>query len=619
MSVNIRPKVIAWIAAIFAVLGLAEVLLVRHIIMPSFAELERSDAGTAMRRIQYAFDLTLDRLGVLSIDWGNWAAVYRFMQDHKTEALEADITLSNIREIGVNLVLIVDPDGTVKYARTVDLPPNRSLDLAALPSLPDGFPWRASLHAGKPAKGLLPTNLGILMLAGGPVLDGDGHGPSRGMMMLGRLLKTREINDIAAQAQASLTLLQAPGRRRPDQLTQTPAVTHVDRDFVDIFGQPIMTLRVDVPRVITAHGRKAVAYASAGLLAAAVIFVLLLVAMISRVILNPLAVVTRHAVLVGEDKDLTPRLDLKRSDEIGVLAREFDRMVERVAESRTALVDQSFEAGFAELAKGVLHNLGNALTPIGVRLAGLGQRLRGAPAALAEQAAAELRGEVADPQRRADLQQFLCLACKELASTVRSAESDVEVMTQQATAIRGLLAEQMKSARNEHVIEAVRLPALITQALEIVPDAHRARLAVHSDDSLRRLGVVRVARTILRLVLQNLIINAAEAVRDAGKDRGVLRVSAEIVRAAEHPQLHLLCEDDGAGIAEANLARLFEKGFSTKSPETNHGIGLHWCANAIGALGGRIWAASDGPGCGATMHLLVPLAGADAASLAGAA
>src|ERR1700745_4068254 len=127
--------------------------------MPSFADLERGDARTAMRRIQYAFTLTLDRLGVLAIDWGNWAVVYRFMQDHKTEALERDITLSNIREIGVNLVLIVDPDGTVMYSRTVDLQADQSLDLAARRSLPDQFPWRANLHAAQPAKGLLPTNL----------------------------------------------------------------------------------------------------------------------------------------------------------------------------------------------------------------------------------------------------------------------------------------------------------------------------------------------------------------------------------------------------------------------------------------------------------------------------
>lgn len=616
---NIRPKVIAWIAAILAIVGLGEVLLVRHIIMPSFAELERADARTAMWRVQYAFDRALDRLGVLAIDWGNWAVVYRFMRDHKPEALEADITLSNIREIGVNLVLVVDPDGTVIYSRTVDLPANQTLDLAALRSLPDRFPWHANLHAAQPAKGLLPTNFGALMLAGGPILDGDGHGPSRGMMILGKLLEEPEVKDIAAQAQSTLSVLPAPLTRRPDQLTQTPSLTFVDRDFVDLFGQPIMTLRVDVPREVTAHGKEAVAYASASLVAAAVIVVILLVVVISRVILNPLAVVTRHAVVIGENEDLTTRLDLKRHDEIGVLAREFDRMVARVAESRTQLVDQSFEAGFAELAKGTLHNLGNALTPIGVRLAGLGQRLRSVPAALAEQAAAELQAGVADPQRCADLQEFLRLACREVATTVRTAEEDVAVMAHQASFIRGMLAEQMRSARNEHVIEAVRLTELVAQALEIVPDAHRQRLAVQVDESLRRVGVVRVARTILRLVLQNLIINAAEAVRDAGKEQGVLRLSAEILNDADREQLHLRCEDNGVGIAEQNLARLFDKGFSTKPPETNHGIGLHWCANAIGALGGRIWAASDGIGCGASLHLLVPTRQPESASLAGAA
>jgi signal transduction histidine kinase len=294
-------------------------------------------------------------------------------------------------------------------------------------------------------------------------------------------------------------------------------------------------------------------------------------------------------------------------------------MVARVAESRTQLVDQSYQAGFAELAKGVLHNLGNAMTPISVRLASLRERLRAGPADDAEQAVAELQAGLADPQRGADLEQFLRLACRQLAGTVRSAQADVELMTRQASAIQTALTEQLHSARNEHVIEPVRLTELVAQSLEIVPDSCRQRLAVDTDDNLRKLGVVRVARTVLRLILQNLIINAAQSVREAGKERGVLRVSAEITREAERQQLHLQFKDDGVGIPAQNLERVFEKGFSTKSPETNHGIGLHWCANAINALGGRIWAASEGPGRGASMHLLVPLAAHENVSLAGAA
>jgi signal transduction histidine kinase len=437
------------------------------------------------------------------------------------------------------------------------------------------------------------------------------------MVIMGRLMSPAVVRGLGAQAQVALVMLPPDPRTAREQVLEGPGVTHVYRTFDDLYGKPAMMLRVDVLREITLRGYRAVAYASTCLIAAAVIVLILLVVVLNRVILNPLARVTRHAVALGEDRDLTTRLELHHRDEFGVLARELDRMVERVAQSRMQLVDQSFQAGFAELAKGVLHNLGNAMTPISVRLAHLTERLRGAPIADAEQAVAELRGGVADAQRSADLEEFLRLACKDLAATVRSAQEDVATITRQTSLIQTALAEQMRSARNEAVIEPVRLTELLAQSLEIVPDTCRARLSIAADDTMRRVGVVRVARTVLRLILQNLIINAADAVRDAGKDKGTLRVSAEIVNEADRRHLHLRCIDDGVGIPAENLERVFEKGFTTKSPETNHGIGLHWCANAIGALGGRIWAASDGPGCGAAVHLLVPLTARETA-LAGA-
>ena len=618
---SIRSKVIALIGAILLILGLAQVLVEKQVVMPSFAELERADAHTAMRRIEYALERTLNELSLSAADWGNWADTYRFVEDHNPEFIAANISDIAVRELNANVLLIVDRDGRFVQTKELDLQSDQplELDLTAHGALPADFPWRAKLRSGESARGLLPTNKGILMLAAAPILDGAGRGPARGMVMMGRLLSPAVLRDIGAQAQADLALLPPGPEAAASELVETDAATRVYHAFRDVRGQPIMRLRVDVPRRISARGHAAVAYASSCLIAAAVTILILLVVVLNRAILRPLAVLTQHAVALGKDRDLTTRLDLERRDEFGVLAREFDRMVERVSESRTQLVDQSFQAGFAELANGVLHNLGNAMTPISVRLAGLFDRLRTAPAEDAAQAVAELEDEPSDPQRAADLEQFVRLACGDLAGTVRAAREDVAVITRQTKLIQTTLAEQLRSARNEAVIEPVRLTELVAQSLEIVPDVCRQRLLVAADDTLRRVGVVRVARTVLRLVLQNLIINAADAVRDAGKEKGVLRVSAEIVSEAERPQLHLQCEDDGVGIPAENLERVFEKGFSTKSPETNHGIGLHWCANAIGALGGRIWAASDGPGRGAALHLLVPLAGRETVLLAGAA
>jgi len=606
---NIRTKMISMLALLFTVLIVLEISVQKQILMPSFAELEREDAQTSMKRIGYALDTTLESLELSASDWGNWADVYQFVQSPNPAFVEANITSVAMKQLKVNAILIVDLNGNyaLSSAQNLDTGELLDLDLAAFKTLPEDFPWRKNLAEGKHARGLLPTNKGVMMIAAAPVLDGSGSGQPLGMVLMGRLLTPAQVQMIGAQAQVRLTMLQDRPSPGGEQITETDTATQVFKPFADLYGRPLMTFRVEVPRRITARGHGAVTYASLYLIGAAVTVLLLLVVALNRIVLKPLARVTRHAVAVGNGTDLTARLNIPGQDEIARLAREFDRMVERVADSRRQLVDQSFQAGFAELAKGVLHNLGNAMTPLGVRLSKLGDRLRDAPAGDVELAFAELSQENAPCARRSDLEEFLRLACRELAGSVKDARSDIAVIQRQATIVQTALSELMRSTRNAHVVESVRLPELVAQTLEIVPDTSRQRLVVDADDSLRKVGAVQVARTVLRLILQNLIINAADAVRDAGRDKGVLRFAAEIIGDAENEQLHLHCKDDGVGIAADNLQRVFEKGFSTKSRETNYGIGLHWCANAIGALGGRIWAASEGPGMGASMHLMLPL------------
>jgi two-component system NtrC family sensor kinase len=606
---NVRTKMISVLALLFAVLIVLDIGIQKHALMPSFAELERDDARTSMRRIDNALNITLDNIQMNAADWGNWVDAYKFVQGLNPDFVRTNFTTAALKQLQVNLVMLVDLGGNVRVASSGDLDTGAPLDidLSASTVLPENFPWRRNLADGKPAKGLVKTNRGIVMLAGAPILDGSGRGPWMGMVIMGKILTPQQVRQIGAQAQATVSMNTDNLPGDTDELMETDAATEVSRRFVDIYANPLMTLRVEVPRKITERGQSAVRYASTYLIVAALAALTLLVIVLNRVVLAPLAHVTRHAVAIGEGTDLTARLNLPGRDEVAVLAGEFDRMVERVADSRRQLMDQSFQAGFAELAKGVLHNLGNAMTPLGVRLTKLGERLRDAPAADIELAAGELAREQPGSERYRDLQEFLRLGCRELGGALKEAQADVMVIQRQATVVQTALSELMRSTRNEHVVESVRLPDLVSQTLEIVPDACRQRLVVEADDSLRRVGVVHVARTVLRLVLQNLIINAADAVREAGRDQGVFRVAAEIVRDSERDQLHLHCEDNGVGIAHGNLERVFDQGFSTKSRDTNYGIGLHWCANAISAMGGRIWAVSDGPGRGASMHLMLPL------------
>ena len=608
---SIRTKVISLLALLFALLIMLEIAVQKQILMPSFAELERDDARTSMRRIRYALDTSLEELEVSAADWGNWADAYNYVESLDQSFVTSNMTPVGLRQLQVNALLIIDLGGRLVAARTEDLesPASRALDLdlARLAALPADFPWRRELAHPRRMHGLLRTNQGVMMLAAAPVLDGSGAGAARGMVIMGRLLTPLQVRLLGARAQAQLSVIEDLHGVVGDRMTETTALTRIEEALPDLYGHPLVLLRVDVPRTISAHGQRVVTYASAYLAAAGVAVLVVLLIFLNRVVLAPLERVTRHAVAVARDTDSTARLNLPGDDEVAHLAREFDRMVERLAEAHRELIDQSFRAGFAELAKGVLHNLGNAMTPSVVRLSKLEARLREAPLEDMSRATQELASAEPGSSRFEDLREFLRLGCQELTQSLEDSRADLAVIQRQALIVQSSLAELMRSTRNDPVIESVRLPELVHQTLEIVPDACRQRVRVDADESLGRIGAVRVARTVLRMILQNLIINAADAVREAGRENGIVRLGAELVQEDDKTQLHLHCTDNGVGIPKSNLQRVFEPGFSTKPSETNHGIGLHWCANAIAALGGRIWAVSEGEGLGASMHLMVPL------------
>jgi signal transduction histidine kinase len=615
---NIRPKVMALVAGLFGAMIAVEVVIQEHGIMPSFSSLEKADARTSMTRVGYALNRTLEALESTASDWSDWGELFQFMQNRNQAFLATYTTPVAMAPLKADMLLLVDRGGGVVFATArrpgTELPLH--IDLAEHSALPADFPWRRDLTTGRAMSGLIRTDQGVMMLAAAPILDGSGRGESLGLAILGRLLTAAQVHEIGTQAQATLTLRRPPDAGSSPALVESGTVTRVFQAFDDIYGRPVMTLAVDVPRSITVQANAAITYSLWYLVAAAIAVSFFLIFLLNRLVLEPIARVTRHAVAMGAGGDLTARLNFAGDDEIGRLAREFDRMVERVAESRRQLVDQAFNAGYAELAKGIMQHLESAMAAFGAHLSLLRGRLRDAPVADVAAAATELAGHPGEAQRRTDLAHFVQYGCEQIEAAVAEAHADVAVMERQASIVTATLAEQRASAGNEHVLEALRLPELLAQTLDIVPDACRRRLRVETDDSWRAVGVVTVARTVLRLVLQNLIINAADAVREAGHVQGAVRLTADVERGDGQARLHIQCQDNGNGIKPEHLTHVFDKGYSTKSRNTNEGIGLHWCANAVRSLGGRIWAVSDGPGRGACLHVLFPIS---AGAVAGAA
>ena len=623
---SLRSKVTAILLAVFAAYAVLDVAAQMTFVWPSFEALEREEHAKDMDRVVQALDRQLRRLVNEAGDYGGWNDTYAYAAEPSAQYEEQNFSASGLENINVNLLAVYAPDGTRIGGGSFDLSSGEALDIGELsqPALPPTHPLLTHGSVDGVARGLVMTPAGPALVASRSITNDSRDAPPRGSLIVARLLDDEAVKDLAEQARVSLAVqpveettngrLGAFERVAPDtpvyrDLTADTATLY--RVVDDIFGRPALLLEVSAPRAIMTRGMTAMKFAATSIVTAGLVTLVVLLALLQGIVVRPLARLTAHATALGKSDDLEARIEMSRKDEIGILAREFDRMVERLSDTRRRLLEQSYHSGIAEMASGVLHNIGNALTPLAVRVAGLAERLRGAPAAEMDVALGELAGGQTPAARREDLTRFVGLAGGELARVVREASGDLDTVSHQVNHITQILADQEKFSRAARVLEPVRLDRLLGETVASMGDGQLKGLAVEVDPALRGLQPVRAPRAALQQVFHNLILNAAEAMQRAGLPPGRVRVEASEEAIDGTDYVHVRFRDDGPGISPEHLDRIFERGFTTKGTGGS-GLSLHWSANTIAALGGTVYAESEGPGKGACLHVRLPHRGSPA-------
>jgi signal transduction histidine kinase len=259
-----------------------------------------------------------------------------------------------------------------------------------------------------------------------------------------------------------------------------------------------------------------------------------------------------------------------------------------------------------EMASGILHNVRNTLNPMIVDIDAMRQKLRQAPIKKMALAREELAEGNPSPERRKDLARFIELSDKQLSALIQETQSGLEHVLSRAANIEGILPDRDRLTQWKQTLEPVQLDKLVKDAAALIPNELRGIISLTMEPSVAEVGRIKAHRISLLHVVSNLLINSAESVKRSGSLTGWVSVSAYVEEVDGLPMVHLEIRDDGKGIDLGDLDRIFERGFTTKH-EGSPGIGLHWSANTIGAMNGRLFAESDGIGYGACFHLMLPM------------
>jgi two-component system nitrogen regulation sensor histidine kinase NtrY len=284
--------------------------------------------------------------------------------------------------------------------------------------------------------------------------------------------------------------------------------------------------------------------------------------------------VTRRVSLLADatrrlgSGDLGVQVPSDVDDEIGELTREFNTMVRDLRESRTRIEYLQRIGAWQEFARRLAHEIKNPLTPIQLAIQELDRGYRG--------------DDTAFGRRLSDAR---------------------AIIEEEVAALRRLTSEFSAFAK---LPEATLAHADLNDFLR---DATRSLEAVATPDSdpAPQLTVevaaeplpVRIDAMMLKRCLDNLVLNAAQALR---KRSGTCAILVRSLRAGDRALLQV--HDSGPGVSPRDRGRIFDPYFTTKTEGT--GLGLPIVKKVVLEHGGEIQCGESELG-GALFSIELPL------------
>jgi ligand-binding sensor domain-containing protein/signal transduction histidine kinase len=326
-------------------------------------------------------------------------------------------------------------------------------------------------------------------------------------------------------------------------------------------------------------------------------------------------VTRRTAELAGANASLSESIEHhKRTQEqlelrTKSLEREIEqrtRMEAEVSRIHKKLLEASRQAGMAEVATGVLHNVGNVLNSVNVSATLIGDRVRLTKAANIAKLAALVDGHkgdlarfVAEDPRGRMIPTYLNNLAETLAAEQTALLGELENLRKNVEHIKEIVAMQQSYASASGVTETLPVLDLVEDSLRMNSGA-LARHEVELVRDYRDAATVTTDKHKVMQILINLVRNAKYACDETGRTDKQITVRVT----SDDRGVKIAVIDNGVGIPPENLTRIFNHGFTTR--KDGHGFGLHSGALAAREIGGALTVHSDGPGRGATFVLEIP-------------
>ncbi|QDV09035.1 Sensor histidine kinase TmoS [Planctomycetes bacterium Poly30] len=631
---SLSTKIAAILTALILSLSIVGGFVQNRAFSSLFENIETAEADKDLRRVKNAIRSEVDEVSRIAQTYAVSDPAAEFLQDARSRPgfVQEHLTPRKLQGAAIDLLFFCDLDGRVMASQVIEPKTGEPIDLLEFPrsELSPSHALLSYFAAGSPDvkgidhSGILSTEKGPL-LASSQVVTGEGV-KKRGYVIVGRFLRDGLSDRVEQRTEVEFAAWQLDRKAALppdvaavfDEVTSSPAPileTSGDGKSLSIYasidglrGIPELIIRAKVDRDITAAGKTALLSGAITDATLGLVILLALLYIVNRVVLKPVKALTDHAVRTGLDENFRAKFGMEREDEIGVLASEFDQMMAKLEQARSALVETARTAGMSEIATGILHNVGNVLNSVNISASLVSQRVDGLCIDDLERLSEVLTENkedlprfLAEDPRGQHIQPFLSALVVQLAEEQKCIRTEVTSLSDGIDHICELIKSQQSLAKGTKLVEPTDLSERVDEALRItqrVQGVDPELVVVRRYDDLQN---IKLDKHKLLEILVNLVQNARQAMYSVSGPRELILE----IRAKGEDQVFIAVQDSGIGIEKDDLTRVFNMGFTTR--EEGHGFGLHSSVNAATEMGGRLYATSEGRGRGARFVLELPM------------
>ncbi|MEQ1821221.1 MAG: EAL domain-containing protein [Fimbriimonadaceae bacterium] len=331
----------ALLATTATLLILAIAWLSSRVMGSSFAELERRDVSKNVARASDAIGQKVAELHGKTLDWAIWDDTYQFMKDKNKAYIDSNLSVVNLK---LDAILYIDSQGKVFYSRPVAQKEGLKLVNGAELAKELGFSRSVNNRPGKgtPVSGLISHQGVPLMISIRPITKTSGEGVSPGWLIFARYLDSVELKDVAQATHLDIRFLKINGssidleaKQVMSDLTGRASTTRPISDtaisgyklLTDLYDQPLRVLRTEETRSAFAEGQRSIHFLIKGLVAVAVIFIVVTLFVLERNVMSRLFNLTKQVVEVNDLPNSRMRVEPTGRDEIMLLGNEINVML----------------------------------------------------------------------------------------------------------------------------------------------------------------------------------------------------------------------------------------------------------------------------------------------------